>query len=201
MPFFPEAMTFDASERLATFLRNNSSLGPPEVELACSHFRTETLARETRLVAQGRRYRKLVFVADGILRVFVTAPDGQEAVRNFVEPGDFFAAMECWDSDLPAPMNVSTVTGCTLLTLSREDARSLADSIPQWELLIQAGAAKAMGDMIRKQAFLRVGDSAQQYRRFVELYPDLARRAPLKHVASFLGITQSSLSRIRKKGW
>lgn len=152
-------------------------------------------------MVQGRRYRKIVFVAEGVLRVFVRAPDGQEAVRNFVGPGEFFAAMECFEGDRPAPMNVDSTTACTLLTLSKSEAESLAHEIPQCGLLIQAGAAKAMGDMIRKQSFLRLGDSTEQYRHFVESFPEIARRVPLKHIASFLGITQSSLSRIRRIGW
>jgi hypothetical protein len=66
---------------------------------------------------------------------------------------------------------------------------------------MKAGAMQAMNEMIRKQGFLRIGDATSQYRHFVEHFPSLAQQVPLKYIASYLRVTQSSLSRIRKQGW
>jgi hypothetical protein len=60
---------------------------------------------------------------------------------------------------------------------------------------------KAMNAMIRKQEFLSLGDAAGKYRHFIKHFPEVAQQVPLKHIASYLQITQSSLSRIRRQGW
>lgn len=186
---------------LAAYLNGKSSLQAGEVETVCSFFRQESLQKEEPLLAEGDRYRKIVFVAKGILRVFVVDTGGEEIVKNFIGTGQFFSVIESFYENAPAPMNVSAVTGCQLLTLTKPDADRLANILPKWEILMKEGAMQAMNEMIRKQNFLRSGTAADQYRHFVEHYPSLARQVPLKYIASYLRITQSSLSRIRKQGW
>jgi CRP-like cAMP-binding protein len=191
----------DPIQHLAQHLAAQSSLKQDEIDLVCSHFRVERIHRETRIATQGRPYGKIVFVVDGILRVFVATPDGDEVVKNFVEKSGFFADLECIEKDRPAVLNLSAVTDCTLLTLSKMDSTRLVKLFPNWEHMMREGAMRAMNEMIRKQEFLRIGTSVDQYRHFVENFPNLVQHVSLKHIASYLGITQSSLSRIRKQGW
>ncbi|HPT31090.1 MAG TPA: hypothetical protein PLW67_04585 [Prolixibacteraceae bacterium] len=73
-------------------------------------------------------------------------------------------------------MKSLAVTDCTLLTLSKPDADKLVQQLPKWEYLMKAGAMQAMNDMIRKQGFLRVGDSTDQYRHFIKHFPLLTRK-------------------------
>ncbi|HEY5282596.1 MAG TPA: Crp/Fnr family transcriptional regulator [Polyangia bacterium] len=191
----------DPIQLLAQHLAAQSSLKQDQINLICSHFRVEKVRPEVRIASQGRPYGKLVFVADGILRVFVVTPDGDEVVKNFVEQNGFFADLECTEKDRPAVLNLSAVTHCTLLTLSKMDSARLVKLFPNWEHMMREGAMRAMNEMIRKQEFLRIGTSAEQYRHLVENFPNLIQHVSLKHIASYLRITQSSLSRIRKQGW
>jgi CRP-like cAMP-binding protein len=186
---------------LADFLREHSTLNRDQVALVCSFFRCETFPTETTIVRQGTRYRKIVFVAEGILRVFVRTPEDGDVVKNFVETSEFFADLECIEKDLPAVINVASVTRCTLLTLSKVDSDRLCRELPEWLHLSREGAMQAMNQMIRKQTFLRLGSASDRYRYLVENQPNIVRHVSLKYIASYLGITQSSLSRIRKQGW
>jgi len=186
---------------LAIWMKERSALQQGEIDTICSYFKPEIVAQEESLLTEGGRYRKIVFVVEGILRVFVVDNGGEEIVKNLIEAGQFFSVIESFYDNAPAPMNVSAVTGCQLLTLTKPDADRLANILPKWEILMKEGAMQAMNEMIRKQNFLRSGTAADQYRHFVEHYPSLARQVPLKYIASYLRITQSSLSRIRKQGW
>lgn len=186
---------------LNSYLKKNSNLRTDEIDIICNYFKLEKLDKEISLVQEGMRYKKIVFVVEGILRVFVIDPNGEEVIKNFIEADNFFSEIESFEKDLPSVINVSTVTNCTILTLTKADAEELVNELPKWEYLMKAGAMQAMNDMIRKQNFLRLGSSADQYRYFVENFPNLARQVPLKYIASYLRITQSSLSRIRKNGW
>lgn len=188
----------DSKIALAEYLNKESSLKGEEIELICSYFQHETLNKEESLVVSGNKYKKIVFVVDGILRVFIIDPNGEEVVKNFIEPISFFSDIEGFEKNQPSSINVSAVTNCKILTLSKLDADKLVTQVPQWEYLMKAGAMQAMNDMIRKQNFLRIGDSVDQYRHFVNHFPYLAQRVPLKYIASYLRITQSSLSRIRR---
>lgn len=155
--------------------------------------------KEEPLLIAGNKYKKIVFVVDGILRVFVVDNKGEEVVKNFIEPRNFFADIESLEKNQNSLINLSAVTDCDLLTLSKADSDKLITQLPKWEYLIKVGAMEAMNDMIRKQEFLRIGDSAEQYLYFVKHFPLLAKQVPLKYIASYLRITQSSLSRIRRQ--
>lgn len=185
---------------LNAYFKRNSDLKDDETGMICSYFREESLDREESLFREGDRYKKIAFVAKGILRVYVTDSDGEEIVKNFVEEENFFSDIDSFDNNSPAVLNVSTITDCILLTLSKPDADILTDRMPQWAYLMKMGAIQAMNDMIRKQNFLRIGNSIDKYNFFVQNFPVLAQQVPLKYIASYLSITQSSLSRIRKQG-
>jgi CRP-like cAMP-binding protein len=157
------------------------------------------LNKEEPLLIAGRKYKNIVFVVEGILRVFIIDKDGNEVVKNFIEPNNFFADIESLEKDQNSLINVSAVTDCNLLILSKPASDKLVSRLPKCEYLMKDGTIRAMNDMIRKLEFLNIGDSANQYKHFVENFPLLAQQVPLKYIASFLRITQSSLSRIRQQ--
>lgn len=189
----------DHKGALAAYLTAGSSLKQEEVEMICNYFRQEFLPRDTQLVVAGNKYKKIVFVSEGILRLYIIDDNGEEVVKNFIEPNSFFADIGGLEKNQISPVNVSAVTDCTILTLSKPDSEKLTAQLPEWEYLIMTGAMQAMNDMIRKQEFLHIGNSADQYMHFVKHFPLLARQVPLKYIASYLRITQSSLSRIRRQ--
>lgn len=190
-----------ALEYFEKYLRTNSDLKSESIQLVSSFFSEENLPCEKALVKQGGKYRKLVFVAQGFLRVFVKDSQGEEVIKNFIQPNDFFAELECWEKDLPAVIGVSAITHCKIMTITKADSDRLAKELPKWELHVKEGAMRAMNEMIKQQSFLRMGSAVDQYRHFVEHHPQLAQQLPLKYIASYLGVTQSSLSRIRKQAW
>jgi len=190
----------DAHDTLASYFKQHSSLSSSDISTICSSFQTEFFTKEKPVIREGDRYRKIVYVAEGLLRVYVVNPEGDEIVKNFIEENHFFSSVESFDHNLPAGINVGAVTDCNLLTLTRSDSDALLEKIPLWGLLLKMGTVKAMNDLIHKQTFLRMGNSKEQYHHFVNQFPKLAKQVPLKYIASYLGITQSSLSRIRKQG-
>jgi CRP-like cAMP-binding protein len=189
----------DSKGVFAEYLKNDSSLNQHEIELICSYFQQETFKSESQLVIAGNKYKKIIFLVDGILRVFIIDNNGEEVVKNFIEPNCFFADIESLEKNQNSHINVSAVTDCTILTLSKSDAEKLIKQFPKWEYLMKVGAMQAMNDMIRKQEFLHIGDSSDQYLHFIKHFPLLVKHVPLKYIASYLRITQSSLSRIRRQ--
>jgi len=180
------------------YLKKNTSLNQEEIELIYSYFKIEFLKKEQSLLVAGNKFKKLIYVVDGILRIYIIDNNGNEIVKNFLEPNCLFADAESFDKDKNSLLNVCTVTKCTILTLSRFDYEELIKKLPKWEYLMKVVGMQAMQEMIKRKEFLLIGNSAEQYRYFIEHFSNLARQVPLKYIASFLRVTQSSLSRIRK---
>lgn len=189
----------DSKVVFAEYLNKDSSLKKEEIELICSYFQQEFIKAESQLLIAGNKYKKILFVIEGILRIYIIDNNGDEAVKNFIEPNCFFADFESFDKNQNALINVSAVTDCIILTLTKTDAEKLISQLPKWEYLMKVGGIQAMSEMLKKREFLLIGDSACQYQHLVKHHPLLAQQVPLKYIASFLRITQSSLSRIRRQ--
>lgn len=189
----------DSKAVFAEYLKKDSSLNQDEIELICSYFQQENLKSEFQLLTAGNKYMKIIFVIEGVLRISIIDNNGEEVVKNFLEPNCFFADFESFDKNQNALINVYSVTSCTILSLSKADANELINHLPKCEYSMKAWGIQSMNEMIKKRDFLLNGDSTQQYKHFVKHYPFLAQKVPLKYIASFLRITQSSLSRIRKQ--
>lgn len=189
----------DSISVFAEYLRRDSSLNNEEIDVICSYFKQETIKAETQLFYAGNQYQKIIFIIEGILRLYIINANGEEIVKNFIEPHCFFADFESFDKNQNALINVSAVTNCTYLSLTKADAEELIMLLPKWEYLMKVGGIQAMNEMIKKREFLLIGDSKSQYQHFVKNHPLLVKQVPLKYIASFLRITQSSLSRIRRQ--
>lgn len=184
---------------LAAILRKDSLLKQEEIELICSFFREKKLNKEEPLFTAGNKCKNLVFIVEGILRIFVVDEAGEEVVKNFLLPNDFFADIRVIEKDQASLLHVTSVTECSLLILTKPDSDKLISQLPKWGEMMKVGAMQAMYESFTKLEFLKIGDSADQYRHFVKHFPLLAQQVPLKYIASFLRITQSSLSRIRRQ--
>ncbi len=192
-------MNVDPMNHFVDYIKQRSGLTSAEVGLISSYFSIEKVEKEVLLVTAGERYKKLVFVLEGILRIYIIDQKGEEVVKNFVEPNCFFAEFESFNKNETSKINVGAVTDCVLCTLTKSDSDELVSKFPKWENLMKAGAMEAMSEMFGKREFLLLGDSIDQYKYFVKHHPLLAKHVPLKYIASYLRITQSSLSRIRRQ--
>ncbi len=191
----------EATNILNNYLRQNSSLSIDDTRTICSYFQFKELLKEDILFKKGSRFTKIVFVAQGILRSYIHDENGEEIIKHFITENDFFTEIESFDKEIPCAFNVAAVTNCKLLTLSKTDSELLCAKIPKWEYFIKNEAILAMNSMIRKQEFLSKGEAIDKYRFFIQNYPQLAQQIPLKYIASYLHINQSTLSRIRKQAW
>ena len=93
---------------------------------------------------------------------------------------------------------LQAVTDCKLAVFSKKDWKEISDTIIGWEKIIQKINNKQHTEKIERRSILVSQDAATRYSEFIDKFPTLANRVPLSYIASYLGITQSSLSRIRK---
>ncbi len=140
----------------------------------------------------------LAFVASGILRVFTPTPTptGQESTQYFIDETNFVISEE----NAPENGSIQAVMRTDLVIFSLQALQK--DSfftMPDWERLKEYIARKALAERTQQTDISRAGDATARYKKFMEEYPQIAGRVPLSCLASYLGITQQSLSRIRKQ--
>lgn len=179
-------------------LKEINILSDSEIEQICTCFKTETIHKNHHFLEAGKRCTKVGFLSEGILCSFIYDTEGSEVVKHFLEPYQFFTDLESYENTKPAKLNIVAVTNSTILSINKSDNDRLLSEIPKWEHVQGFFASQALNKMIQMQNFLHFGSAIEQYQHFVKNHPNLARHVPLKYIASYLGITQSSLSRLRR---
>lgn len=98
----------------------------------------------------------------------------------------------------PSTEYIQALTHCELIIFSKKDWEELSETIIDWERISAKIIAKTMTRTVNSISPLVSADTTTSYNTFMEEYPNLINRIPLTYIASYLGVTQSSLSRIRK---
>ncbi|MGO3241234.1 MAG: Crp/Fnr family transcriptional regulator [Sphingobacteriaceae bacterium] len=115
-----------------------------------------------------------------------------------MDENNFFVDLNSFDNKIPSSGYIQAITDCKLIVFSQQDWQELSNTIVGWDKIVQKIISKAMLEKIDKVNPLVSEDATTRYLTFLKKYPTLANRIPLSYLASYLGITQQSLSRIRK---
>lgn len=184
-------------EKLIAFLQRADFIQAGQAAEIANSFSPLELRKNDVLQPFGRVSDAYVFVDQGLLRAFVHDADGQEVTTRFYTGGNVALDASSFFNRTPAQQQIHALTACQGWALSYRELNALFHARPEFRefgrsVLVRALAAlqERMLDQIRETARTR-------YEKLLTTSPEVLQHAPLKHIASYLGITDSSLSRIR----
>ncbi len=146
---------------------------------------------------QGENVFEIGYVQKGLLYNFYTDEDGNELVKYFISSGKLVAAYSSLILSRPAIASCKALEDTTIITIQYEDLLNLYKRHACWERMGRLGAEEQFVEKeIREYQFL-ANTASERYNFFVRENPDLINRIPQYLIASFLGISPVSLSRLR----
>jgi len=187
------------SDRLLDYLLQFGSLNQQQTELIRNSVQVKTLRKGEFFLQAGQVAREIGFITGGVFRVLYYDRAGNEVTRYFVEENQFIVDLNSYTNHLPTSEYIEALTDCELVIFSRRAMETLSQTILVWDAIIQKITAKALSDKVYKISLMMPGDARSRYEFFLEKFPNLANRVPLQYIASYIGITKSSLSRIRRE--
>nr|WP_244939928.1 Crp/Fnr family transcriptional regulator [Leptospira adleri] len=151
------------------------------------------------LVKQGKIPTEYAFVFSGVLREYYLTPNGDEYIKSFNFPGEFTGSYFDLLSKQPSTCNIRAITDCKLAVADFENLNSLFETHIAWERLGRKVAENLFLKKAKREYELLALDAEARYNILKEAYPNIEDLVPQYHIASYLGITAVSLSRIRSK--
>ena len=167
-------------------------------ELIASYFGLQACKEGTILFRGGRICKEMYFVLDGILRIAMTNDKGIDVTHFFVKENQFCTILNSFNNQVPAQESIQAACDTEVLEITRSRLLELYKRLPYVRELIDQITQQRLLDKIQLRNAYQGEDSATRYRLFMQQQPDIAQRISLKDIASYLGITPQSLSRIRK---
>lgn len=185
-------------EQLINYLLQFGNLNKQQIELITSKIVVREINKEEYYQEAGTVPAEIIFLTKGIMRVCYYNNKGDEVTKYFFDENNFFADINSYNQGIPATEYIQAVTDCTYLSFSKKVLNELSMTIIEWDKIIAKITSKGLAEKVNKISPMMSEDAKERYLSFFKKFPNLANRIPLSYLASYLGITQSSLSRIRK---
>ncbi|MDI9516687.1 MAG: Crp/Fnr family transcriptional regulator [Tenuifilaceae bacterium] len=158
-----------------------------------------TKIKKNELIAEnGKVCNRLLFVNKGYVRFFHFDDNGTEITSDFYFAPTFVTTYTSFLTGLPSHVNVQAMCNMEALELSKNDLNELYERHPKFERVGRL-IAESVAIHSEEHLFMLLNQPAGvRYRKLLEKYPLYINTIPLQYIASYLGITQETLSRIRK---
>ena len=163
-----------------------------------------SLARETSykageyILRDGQVCNKACLIAKGITRSFYVI-DGLDITSRFMEEGYIVTSWMSYYSQQPGNEFIEALEDTTMVCLSYNDIQQLFIRFPEFNIVGRKQAEYAFYLSEQRTQLLRKHTAEEKYRLFLEYHPDLLQRVSLKHVATYLGMNEETLSRVRSR--
>ncbi|WP_312769170.1 Crp/Fnr family transcriptional regulator [Epilithonimonas sp.] len=185
-------------EKFIDYILQFDNLNRQQLDFITSKAKEIELYKDDFYWEAGKTVKQIGFLTDGVIRVFYYNNKSEEITRYFIDENHLILSGNTIDEIYVPSEYLSAITDCKLIIFSKQDWKEISQTIINWDNIIQKIIAKYHSEKIIRRSELVSQDGTERYLDFIQKFPTLVNRVPLSYIASYLGITQSSLSRIRK---
>jgi CRP-like cAMP-binding protein len=169
-----------------------------ELKEISSLFKLTTVKKGEYFLKTGKQSNELSFIQSGLFRVFVTTQE-KEITQWISSKGYFVVDLSSFVFGTPARWTIQALVNTKLYTISKEDYNRIGTLIPKWNELEKLFIVRCFS-MMEDRIFSHLSMSAEErYNLFFESNRELFNQVPLQYIASMLGMSPETFSRIRKK--
>jgi CRP-like cAMP-binding protein len=184
---------------LRAYLEARAAFSDGDIAFLRERFTPATIAAGDFVQRGGEPARRAVFVAAGCLRSYVIDDDGKEHVVQFAPETWWLADAISLASGAPSQYFFDAIEDSEVLLIDAPSHRELVDHVPGYTAAMRDGLQRHAAAKDQRIVTSLTATAEQRYVEFVERYPSLIQRVPQWMVASYLGVSPETVSRVRKK--
>jgi CRP-like cAMP-binding protein len=182
-----------------TLLSHISTLIPISKELEkelISVSKEISVPKNTILIKEGERCRNLFFIKKGLMRGYYY-DSGKEITHWFAKEEEFATSFYSFITNEPSPETIEALEDGELTQINHADLQSLYTKFPETERIGRIITETYYIDLEERFLNIQFKSAKERYQNLIEKNPSLIQRASLGQIATYLGITQETLSRVR----
>ena len=151
------------------------------------------------LLHDGEIWKLNCFITTGCFRLYRFDNDGKEHTLRFGVENWWITDQESYNNQTPSEYNIEALAASTVIIWTKTEWDELLATIPALKLFYERLLAKSLEASNRRIYSLVSSSAEEKYLEFQKTYPSVFNKVPLHMVASYLGISRETLSRIRKE--
>ncbi len=185
-------------EIFEAFIATEAAFTPEELMIVRSLATEKKLRRKQLLLHEGEVCRFKAFVCKGLVRTYRTNEDGTESIMRFATENSWSTEPQSYHKLTPSRYNIEALEDTKLILWTRESMEELFVAVPSFRVYSEKLRENSL-DASQDRILMNISYTTEEkYQAFITSFPDIFRRVPLHMVASYLGVSRETLSRIRR---
>lgn len=185
-------------DQLRQFLEGTGVIKPPQAAEIAQHFTPRYLRRHELLLQAGQVSNEYLLLTSGCVRAFAYNTDGQDVTTGFFASGQVVLEVSSFFMRTPSQEYHQALTDCAGWALTHQQLDDLFHSRQEFREFGRSVLVRSFAALKTRMLEMITTTAAARYEHLVATQPDILQHAPLKDIATYLGVTDTSLSRIRK---
>lgn len=181
------------------YLQSFDLFSDEEINQLVQLFEVRHLNKNDIFINEGKISNEVAFVIDGLFRSFYISEAGKDITYCFRFPNQFIAAYSSFITGNPSVENIQAITKAQILVIKKEVIQKLSIHSLKWTTFLKIVAEQQYLELENRIFQLQRDSASKRYKSLMENQPTYIQKLPLQYLASFLGITQRHLSRIRSE--
>lgn len=188
-----------SSQQLIQFLKNTNLVSQKTAEEIAGTFIPKEISKNEFLFKEGRVCNEYFFLENGFIRAFAYDTEGNDITTNFYSGNQVVFEVSSFFHRTISKENFQATVDCSGWYITYEQLNNLFHSMHEFREFGRAVLVKGFASLKIRMLSLITETAEQRYDAILKTNPEIFQHAALKHIASYLGITDTSLSRIRKE--
>ncbi len=185
--------------KLLLFIQNALPIPMPKAIEIVSHFKEIDIPKNHCLIQAGKVSNEYLFLLEGFIRSYTFDTEGNDITTNFYSNNQIVLEVSSFFNRTVAQENYQALTDCKGLIINYDQLQFLFHSIPEFRELGRKILVQNITALKQRMLSMINQTAEQRYENLMLTKPEILQNAPLKNIATYLGITDTSLSRIRKE--
>lgn len=184
---------------LNQFFEERARFTKPVTEDVISRFHEISISKNEFLLTEGQVCNQYLFLESGFMRAYTYDVDGNDITTGFYAAGQIVFEVASFFNRMPSAENIQAITNCHGRYISFNELNDLFHTLPEFREFGRSVLVKGFAALKVRMLSMINQTAEQRYAALLQNSPEVFKHTPLKHIASYLGITDTSLSRIRKQ--
>jgi len=188
-----------SSQKLIQFFKNSNLVSPKAAEDIANTFSPKEITKNSFLLKEGRVSDEYFFLENGFIRAFANDIEGNDVTTNFYSNCQVVFEVSSFFNHTVSKENFQAIVDCEGWFITYEQLNNLFHSMHEFRDFGRSILVKGFSSLKIRMLSMITETAEQRYDTLLKTNPEIFQQAALKHIASYLGITDTSLSRIRKE--